>query len=103
MKSQRIRTKPGGWEFRDPGPDPEQNYIKGQTVLTLRKAIQRLPPATRSVMDLYFNKRRLKETAATLGLTEAAVKSRISRARRILKKLRDMSSQTGMPLVGATT
>jgi RNA polymerase sigma-70 factor (ECF subfamily) len=75
------------WEFRDPGPDPEQNYIKGQTILTLRKAIQRLPPATRSVMDLYFRQeRRLKETAATLGITEAAAKSRISRARRMLKK-----------------
>jgi RNA polymerase sigma-70 factor, ECF subfamily len=42
------------WEFRDPGPDPEQNYITGQTVLTLRKAIQRLPPAVRGAMDLYY-------------------------------------------------
>src|SRR5580700_7259222 len=25
------------WQFRDPGPDPEQNYITDQTVLTLRK------------------------------------------------------------------
>jgi len=92
------------WAFRDPGPDPEQNYITGQTVLTLRKAIQRLPPAARSVMDLYFRQgRHLKETAATLGITEAATKSRISRARRMLKRIPGMSSQMGMPLVGTTT
>jgi RNA polymerase sigma-70 factor, ECF subfamily len=73
------------WEFRDPRPDPEQNYITGQTRLTLRKAIERLPPAARSVMDLYFRQQRhLKETAATLGITESAAKSRILRARRVL-------------------
>ena len=74
------------WQFRDPGPDPEQNYITAQAVLTLRKAIQRLPPGPRSVMDLYYRQEcRLKEVAAMLGITEAAAKSRIMRARRMLR------------------
>jgi RNA polymerase sigma-70 factor (ECF subfamily) len=80
------------WEFRDHGPDPEQNYITGQTVLTLRKAIQTLPPGARSVMDLYYRQQRhLKEAAAMLGITEAAAKSRMSRARQML--FRSMKKQ----------
>lgn len=75
------------WEFRDPGPNPEQNCITGQTVLRLRNAIQRLPPAARSVMELYYRQgSHLKEAAATLGITKEAAKSRISRARRMLSR-----------------
>jgi RNA polymerase sigma-70 factor (ECF subfamily) len=74
-------------ELRDLAPDPEQEYMTDQTVLTLWKAIQKLPPRARSVMDLYYAKeRRIKEAAAMLGITEATAKSRILRARRMLRR-----------------
>jgi RNA polymerase sigma-70 factor, ECF subfamily len=73
-------------DLRDPAPGPEQEYIRGQTFLTLWEAIQKLPPRARSVTDLYYGKeRRLKEAAAILGITEATAKSRIRRARRMLR------------------
>jgi RNA polymerase sigma-70 factor, ECF subfamily len=74
-------------ELRDPAPDPEQEYMTDQTSLTLQKAIEKLPPRTRSVMDLYYRKeRRIKEAAAMLGITEATAKARMLRARRILRR-----------------
>lgn len=75
-------------ELQDHTPDPEQEYLTDQTRLTLRKAMQKLPPNMRGVMDLYYrNEGRTRDTAAMLGITEAAAKSRIMRARRILQRL----------------
>jgi RNA polymerase sigma-70 factor (ECF subfamily) len=85
--------------LRDPAPDPEQEYMTDQTFLTLRKAIQKLPPRTRVVMDLCYRKeRRITEAAAMLGITEAAVKSRILRARRRLgRSLKQQNPDTLSP------
>ena len=74
-------------EFRDPGLDPEQRYITDQTLHKLHAAMQRLPPRTRSLMDLYYGKeRRLKDAAETLGISVATAKSRILRARHQLRR-----------------
>jgi RNA polymerase sigma-70 factor (ECF subfamily) len=93
------------WEFRDPGPDPEENYVTGQTVLALRKAIQRLPPAVRSVMDLYYRQERhLKEAAATLAITEGTAKSRISRGRHLLfRSLKKQLDPEGLTAITSRT
>lgn len=75
------------WDLRDPAPNPEQEYMADQRFLTLRKAIQKLPPGARNIIDLQYRKdRRIKETAATLGITEAAAKSRMMRARHMLSR-----------------
>ena len=75
-------------ELHDPTPDPEQECLTDQARLTLRNAIQRLPPRMRGVMDLYYRSEgRTKEAAAMLGITESAAKSRILRARRMLHRL----------------
>lgn len=85
-------------EYRDPRPDPEQDYMRGQTFLMLRKAIQELPPRPRSVMDLYYRKElRIKEAAATLGITEATAKSRILRARHVLRRSLNTIRPTPLP------
>jgi RNA polymerase sigma-70 factor (ECF subfamily) len=74
-------------ELRDPAPDPEEEYIMDQKLLTLRIAIQKLPPPARSLVDLYYGKeRRIKEAAAMLRITEATAKSRMLRARRMLRR-----------------
>src|SRR6201987_3109846 len=84
--------------LRDPAPDPEQEYMTDRTFLTLRKAIQELPPRTRVVMDLYYRKERRITEAAAIGITEAAVKSRILRARRRLgRSLKQQNPDTLSP------
>ena len=51
------------------------------------KAIAQLPGRMRSVMRLRMNGMRCKEIAQALGITEAAVKKRLSRARKKVKVL----------------
>jgi RNA polymerase sigma-70 factor (ECF subfamily) len=74
-------------DFRYQGLDPEQGYIADQTLRTLRSATQWLPAHARSLMDLYYRKERcLKDAAATLGISEGAAKSRLLRARHMLRR-----------------
>jgi RNA polymerase sigma-70 factor (ECF subfamily) len=74
-------------DFRDQGLDPEQSYIADQTLRKLRSATQRLPAHARSLMDLYYRKEsRLKDAAATLGISESTAKSRLLRARQMLRR-----------------
>ena len=74
-------------DFRDPGLDPEQRYMADQTLRNLHAAMQRLPAHVRRLMDLYYRKeRRMKEAAAILGITVATAKSRLLRARHMLRR-----------------
>jgi RNA polymerase sigma factor (sigma-70 family) len=74
-------------DFRDRGLNPEQSYIADQTLRKLRSAMQRLPAHSRSLMDLYYRKeRRLKDAAATVGISESTAKSRLLRARGMLRR-----------------
>jgi RNA polymerase sigma-70 factor (ECF subfamily) len=53
---------------------------------TIRQAVESLPEAYREVvMSVYFNEMSVAETAAALGIAEGTVKSRLSRARDVLK------------------
>jgi RNA polymerase sigma-70 factor, ECF subfamily len=73
-------------EFRDSKPDPEQRYISDQSHEQLNLAIQRLPCHLRSTIELRYEKERsVKDIAETLGITQAATKSRILRARNRLR------------------
>ena len=54
----------------------------------LRKALEQLPPMHRDVLYLmYFEELSVKEIAGFLGLTEAAVKKRLERARQALRSV----------------
>lgn len=73
-------------QFRDPQPNPEQRYMTYQTLLSVRHATQELPPQLRGVIDLHYgNDQSVKDAAETLGITVAAAKSRLLRARRVLR------------------
>jgi RNA polymerase sigma-70 factor (ECF subfamily) len=73
-------------EFRDPAPDPEQRYMMYQTSQKVNRAVRRLPPKLRSSLEMYYkNELCLKDAAKILGITEAATKSRVLRARRMLR------------------
>jgi RNA polymerase sigma-70 factor (ECF subfamily) len=74
-------------EFRDPQPNPEQLYMMRQTLQRVRHAIRKLPPGLHGVVDLYCRRdRSVKDAAKTLGITEDVAKSRMLRARRLLRR-----------------
>ena len=74
------------WEPRSPMDDPECHYVQGERHKLLRKAIHRLPPIYREVIQLQEAKERsLREIAQSLGITVSAVKSRLARAKSALR------------------
>ena len=76
-----------GWEFPDPSLNAEQLHARQQTRELLTGAINRLPPCYRSIFEQYHGEERsLQEAADTLAITKAAAKSRLLRARRIIRK-----------------
>ena len=74
------------WDAADQGQDPERCVAKGQIILFLRKKIQALPPKMQEVVTSYYgNDYSLQEAAEALGISVAAVKSRLLRGRRSLR------------------
>jgi RNA polymerase sigma factor (sigma-70 family) len=74
-------------EFRDPAPDPEQRYMMLETSQKVNNAVRRLSPQVRNLMEMYYKSElRLKDAAKILGVSEATSKSRILRARRMLRR-----------------
>jgi len=73
------------WEFRDHRDNPEQHYARQQRADMLRRAILRLRPESRRVVELQqAGDLSIKEIAQSLGISESAVKSRLLRARTVL-------------------
>ena len=101
-------------DIRDPAPNPEQLYRSDESRQRVRFAIEKLPPPLHWAMALYYgNDHGIESTAKTLGITVAAAKSRMMRARNRLRgslnaqwnksrencKNRPKSSRTRAPLV----
>ena len=69
-------------EVEDWGPSPEQRYAQTELQQILNKAIENLDPAYRTVFVLRdVEELSTEETAALLGISVPAVKSRLLRAR----------------------
>jgi RNA polymerase sigma-70 factor (ECF subfamily) len=82
---------PGGQapadELRDPARDPEDLAINNRLRDRLRQAFASLPPAYREVMVLRDVKGlSTREAARSLGMSEDSVKTRLLRARRMLRR-----------------
>ena len=74
------------WEPQSPMDDPERHYVRREKHKSLRRAIHRLPPMYREVIQLQgANERSLREIAQSLGITVSAVKSRLARAKSALR------------------
>jgi RNA polymerase sigma factor (sigma-70 family) len=74
-------------ECRDPAPDPEQRYMMSQTSQRLKHAVGKLSPQVRNLLEMYYKSElRLKDAAQILGIPEATTKSRILRARHMLRR-----------------
>jgi RNA polymerase sigma-70 factor (ECF subfamily) len=75
------------WEIEDRTKDVEELYAHHERVEHLRLAICRLQPALRNVVEIHrSNDGSVKEVAEIAGISVAATKSRLARARKILRK-----------------
>ncbi len=99
LRKRRIRSETcfglitkDGKEFEtlalsDPWPNPEQICAKRQGSHRLAEAVRTLPPGFRVLVERYHhNGDRLVDAANSIGITVAAAKSRILRARNLLRR-----------------
>jgi len=75
------------WEIADQTKNIEELYARHERVERLRRAIRRLQPTLRNVVEIHqSNDRSVKEIADLAGISVAATKSRLFRARKILRE-----------------
>lgn len=75
-------------------PSPEHQTLRSQALEILEAAVDALPPALRSVfMMREIEEMSTRETAECLDISEEAVKIRLHRARKLLR--RDIQSRVG--------
>jgi RNA polymerase sigma-70 factor (ECF subfamily) len=71
----------------DPSPNPEQLYAKRQASDRVAEAVRRLPLGFRQIVERYHQDEvRLADAANAIGITEGAAKSRLLRARKVLRR-----------------
>jgi RNA polymerase sigma-70 factor (ECF subfamily) len=76
------------WEPLDLREDPERRYARHERAELLRGAIRRLPPALRTAVELQqAQEYSVQELADSLGISLAATKSRLMRARLSMRTL----------------
>jgi len=81
------------WEIPDRSMDAETRLIARDSVNRLRREFRRLKPGLRKVVEIReSNDASLREIASLSGITVAATKSRLMRARKILQRAWDNSS-----------
>jgi RNA polymerase sigma-70 factor (ECF subfamily) len=82
------------------GPDPERQALAGELGVLMEAAIERLPDGTREVFVLrQVEGMSTADVAAALEISEALVKTRLSRARVALQ--RDLYEQAGIAAANA--
>ena len=76
------------WEPPDLREDPERRYVRNERAELLRGAIRRLPPVLRTAVELQqAQEYSVQELADSLGISLAAAKSRLLRARLSMRTL----------------
>jgi RNA polymerase sigma-70 factor, ECF subfamily len=71
-----------GFEFRDTGPSPEHICVHRQSHACMLRSIWKLQPRLRQVIEMQMmDDCSIREIAQALEISQAAVKSRLSRAR----------------------
>jgi len=74
-------------EIADTAKNAEEIYLTHEGLERLRRAIRRLTPSLRNVLETHqSNDSSLKEVAEFTGISVAATKSRLTRAKRTLRK-----------------
>jgi RNA polymerase sigma-70 factor (ECF subfamily) len=76
------------WELRACRETPERRYVRHERAELLRKAIRRLHPVLRSALELQqAQEYSIQEISDSLGISSAAAKSRLLRAKVRLRTL----------------
>jgi RNA polymerase sigma factor (sigma-70 family) len=76
----------GDDRHRDPRPDAGAQLIAVEEQAALAAALDELPDAAREVVTLYYREgRSVAQVAGLIGLSDVAVKKRLSRARELLR------------------
>ena len=79
-------AKSSQWEIADRRPNPEDHYIDLEKRHRLQSAISKLPKGYRQIVESrQRSEASIEEIAAEAGITVAATKSRLLRARRVLR------------------
>ena len=74
-------------QVSDPMPNPEQQYARRQACHRVSQAVKTLPPGFRVLVERYHQQEvKLVDAANSIGITEAAAKSRLMRARVALRR-----------------
>jgi RNA polymerase sigma-70 factor (ECF subfamily) len=89
-----------GFEFRDSGPSPEHVCVHRQSYACMLRCIWSLQPRLRQVIEMQMaGSHSIREIAQALGISEAAVKSRLARARaRLASAHGERTSKLDAPL-----
>jgi RNA polymerase sigma-70 factor (ECF subfamily) len=75
------------WEVADKRANIEEHYAKKETGRRLERAIHRLRPALRNIIEIQqLHGSSVKEMAEVAGISVAAAKSRLLRARIVLRR-----------------
>lgn len=91
-------------EIPDKTKDVEQQYLRDERVEHLRQAICGLKPTLRHVIEIHHRgDSSVQEVAALAGLSLAATKSRLLRARTILRAVLDPKNHRAAPCRSAKT
>ncbi len=78
---------PLSWDIPDPSTEPDTLFTARERLATLHRAIDTLPPDYRTVIVLHHvEELRVEEIADALGVPPGTIKSRLSRARRELRR-----------------
>jgi hypothetical protein len=84
----------------DPRPDPHQRLTSLESRRLVAETIERLPVDAREVVTLYYREgRSVAQVANLLGLSDAAVRQRLSRARACLRA--DLLERAGHELAAS--
>jgi RNA polymerase sigma-70 factor (ECF subfamily) len=86
------------WEVADKRANTEEHYVRKEAERELKRAIHRLRPALRAVIEIQqSNDGSVKELADVAGISVAAVKSRLLRARTVLRRSLQSSALSPTP------
>ena len=81
-------------DIADARPNPEHSYFQQERRRLLFSAINELTPGIRAALQICdLDELSLRETAGVLGLSVAAVKSRVNRGRRVLREKLKQSAE----------
>jgi RNA polymerase sigma factor (sigma-70 family) len=86
------------WEVGDQRANIEEHYSKKETEKDLRRAIHRLRPTLRTIIEIQqSHDGSVKEIAEVAGISVAAAKSRLLRARTVLRRSLQTSVRPPVP------